>query len=129
MTPEAKFSKWIIHTLLTMCDVTRVENSISSGMPDINACINGVEFWIETKIMDPKCRTLLRPYQYAWIMRRSVAMGRVFVISETRMGDVHVWHGRNLFVQIHGDHLCIISPPSIKGKKTDMDIFRILALK
>lgn len=31
------------------CRWTRIENAVGSGMPDINACIKGYEFWVELK--------------------------------------------------------------------------------
>jgi len=57
----------------------RVETwSTGFGVPDLNGCGNGVEFWIECKQTDG-CKINLRPEQIAWAMRRMRAGGRVYI--------------------------------------------------
>lgn len=57
----------------------RIENAAGTGMPDVNACYMGREFWWELKILnsDP----LLRRSQVAWMTARHEAGGRVFVVG------------------------------------------------
>ena len=34
--------------------LVRIESNTINGIPDVNACINGLEFWIELKANDAK---------------------------------------------------------------------------
>lgn len=76
--------------------------STGQGVPDINGCIDGIEFWIENK------RTLawsveFDAMQIAWIERRIRNGGRVFIavrrltVAGPRKGkavdELHVFHG------------------------------------
>lgn len=66
--------------------VQRVENLAANGMPDINGCINGVEFWLELKAPAiPKRATTplfnsknhpLMPDQLSWLRRQTIAGGK-----------------------------------------------------
>jgi len=48
----------------------RVETGgISEGVPDVNACYEGIEFWIEFK-RERNGRVALRPTQIGWITER-----------------------------------------------------------
>lgn len=58
-------------------DIVRIESPSSPGVPDINCCIKGHEFWIECKIYPNK----LGSYQIAWKKKRELAGGQVFVIT------------------------------------------------
>lgn len=49
-----------------------------SGVPDLNGCFAGVEFWIECKLTAGMA-VALRPHQIGWLLRRSRAGGRIFV--------------------------------------------------
>lgn len=60
-------------------DVRSVECYNTSGMPDLNICLNGVEVWLELKLAI-KGLPHIRPLQYSWGMRRSYHKGRVFVV-------------------------------------------------
>ena len=65
-------------TYLPHFDWQRVENAaVGRGMPDMNACFAGVEFWIENKTTEG-WKVDLRPEQSAWAARRGRAGGRVF---------------------------------------------------
>lgn len=61
---------------------TRIESNLTSqGIPDLNTCLAGHEFWIEFKVWPNN----LEPLQHSWIKRRRDAGGMVFVV--TKVGD------------------------------------------
>ena len=51
--------------------LVRVENSVSSGQPDVNGFVNPVEFWLESKIESKDRKFDLRPSQKAWFVART----------------------------------------------------------
>ena len=63
-----------------------VESSTSSGVPDINFCLNGIEVWAELKIVKGKRKLrfqkALSPYQWNWLSARAKAKGVVWVIAQ-----------------------------------------------
>lgn len=107
---ESQFSAKLQKTILRDAHCQRIETSTASGVPDLNCCLRGVEFWIETKIMTPQQRVLLRPYQWAWIRRRSEAGGLVYVIAASPATNfVYVWSGKNIEVSKKGIYMMIMS--------------------
>lgn len=64
-------------------DWQRIENVVGTGVPDINGCANGIEFWIEAKIGTSGAFEI-RPAQIAWLTRRYNRGGRVFVAVRER---------------------------------------------
>lgn len=59
---------------------TSVESPFTiMGIPDSNYCCNGVEGWIENKIIRSGDSVGIRPEQVAWLERRMRAGGRVFI--------------------------------------------------
>ena len=59
----------------------RIETSVGLGIPDVNCCVNGVEFWLELKVSLGK-RLAITKYQKAWILNRYKAGGLVFVLQK-----------------------------------------------
>lgn len=60
---------------------TTVESgALAPGTPDCEGCIDGVSFWIECKQTAGWACTL-RPEQVGWLLRRSRAGGRCFVLT------------------------------------------------
>jgi hypothetical protein len=56
-----------------------IETSASEpGVPDMNGCINGIEFWIENKTTSG-FTVALRPEQIGWMLRRTRCGGRSFI--------------------------------------------------
>jgi len=49
--------------------LVRIESSSSFGLPDINVCCNGKEFWVELKVAHGNYFTL-QPSQLAWTANR-----------------------------------------------------------
>jgi hypothetical protein len=126
MNPETKFSRWVCSHFLHEADVQRIEAFSGSGIPDINACFRGVEFWIETKIMQPNGRVYLRKYQYAWIRRRVNAGGRVFIFAIDSLMNVHIYRGQELEATGSDDRLMITSPAFWIVKKRSIQLAEIL---
>lgn len=71
-------------------DVTRVENVVSKGMPDVNICHRGVEAWVELKHehnFPARMTTVVRFPTYTneqrlWQRLRMAAGGRVFMLVQ-----------------------------------------------
>ena len=70
----------------------RLENLVGAGMPDVNGCFNGSEFWIEVKApTEPKRASTplfgsnhkLSQEQKNWIKRQQMANGRVHIFIAT----------------------------------------------
>jgi hypothetical protein len=59
---------------------TRIESSTQNGIPDVNACKNGNECWLELKCNSAKNLGLSK-FQMVWIMNRTKAGGKVFIIN------------------------------------------------
>ena len=53
------------------------------GVPDSNFCCDGVEGWVEFK-QTTGWQVTLRPEQVAWLVRRAMVGGRVFVAVRRR---------------------------------------------
>ena len=79
--------------------MTRVENAASFGMPDVNCCYQGVEFWIEHKI-EKSDTVLFRPSQIAWLAARMKVQGlnRVFiVVGSTKWSEPRMYKASDIF--------------------------------
>ena len=59
---------------------TRIESSTQNGIPDVNACKTGSECWLELKCNSAKNLGLSK-YQMVWIMNRTKAGGKIFIIN------------------------------------------------
>ena len=84
--PETRFGKRFRKLLKAGHDI-RVENPACPGTPDLNDCIDGVEFWVEFKQVKempkrpdtPVFRDALRPEQVVWHYKRAHVGGRSFI--------------------------------------------------
>ena len=83
---------------LPMVHWISVETGVTDpGVPDLNGCAQGVEFWLECKATQGWAVTL-RPEQIGWLERRARAGGRTFIAvrrhcaagARRRMAD-EVW--------------------------------------
>jgi hypothetical protein len=114
MTPETKFNLWIAQKLFFDAHVQRIETSTGSGVPDMNICWYGIEFWAESKVETPGGNILLRPFQWAWMKKRQNAGGKVILLAERnqdRPAQVSMWAVANINVAVHGAHLKVITTP------------------
>lgn len=97
----------------------RIENLVGTGMADVNGCLNGVETWVENKLVKGNQITF-QPMQPAWIMQRLAHGGRVFVLAR-RKDTLLVWTGPALVklvraCEVRGKALVVdyrVSAPSL----------------
>jgi hypothetical protein len=69
----------IFRKYLPMVHWTTIETSFAEpGVPDMNGCLRGHEFWVENKWTDG-WRVTMRPEQVGWLLRRTRAGGCTFV--------------------------------------------------
>ena len=54
----------------------RIESNTINGIPDVNGCINGIDFWLELKSKVVK-NCGLSKYQINWHIDRLAAGGKV----------------------------------------------------
>jgi len=54
-----------------------IEDSLASGIPDANVCLDGYESWVELKVAHD-----LTLEQRKWLVSRARAGGRVFVLKQ-----------------------------------------------
>lgn len=73
---------------------TRLENLVGQGMPDVHGCYQGVDVWIENKLVKGH-RIIFQPTQPAWMMKRMAHGGRVYVLAR-KGDDLLLWSGRSL---------------------------------
>jgi Holliday junction resolvase len=66
------------------CHLQRIETGTQRGVPDVNGCWQGAEFWIELKVAKGNSAQL-RPEQVAWHLQRARAGGRSWIL--VRKGD------------------------------------------
>lgn len=93
--PETRFGKRLRKLLKAGHDI-RVENPACPGTPDLNDCIDGVEFWIEFKQVrempkrpdTPVFRDALRPEQVVWHYKRARCGGRSFIAGYVEDLDI-----------------------------------------
>ena len=93
---------------------TRVEAWSLPGVPDVNGCLDGIDFWVELKVLTTKSDKKFpkwRPHQIAWQTSRTSVGGCVWNLvhhpssssllfmdgkhlSQRLMDDDPVWDGR-----------------------------------
>lgn len=91
----------MLRGLLPSVHWQRIETMTGAGVPDVNGCYTGREFWIELKIITGikklSFQSEFRPTQYAWMVNRIKAGGRCFVLGMVESGDeIWVWSGQGL---------------------------------
>ena len=81
MITESKLWSWInqIQKVEPTWHFFRIESSTINGIPDINACIEGKEFWIELKCNRGKNYGISN-YQFSWHLKRLQASGKSFIL-------------------------------------------------
>ena len=77
-------SLWVLIRSKLPGHVQRIENLVTPGAPDVNACYQGRETWIELKVAKGNW-IHFRNSQLAWFAKRTVAGGSVKVLY--RKGD------------------------------------------
>lgn len=78
------------------CHWQRIESGMTSrGIPDVNACRDGVECWLELKVVQGR-QVKLRPEQVAWLLLRTTRFhGRAWIVANDYYRErILVWSGR-----------------------------------
>ena len=84
-----KGHKWVKAHAAVHDRLQRMENVAADGLPDVNGCINGNEFWMELKTPRIPVRDTtplfgsnhkITPNQFAWFKAQSLAGGMVFLL-------------------------------------------------
>jgi hypothetical protein len=125
--PEARFYSFSVLPALRKCDLQRIEATTGRGIPDLNVCYQGKEFWVELKVaqrLSGVYRVYMRKEQVAWGIRRAQHGGSVFVCAKFP-DHVSVWPYFPLFqTEMHGKYRLITTMPSAqiatKQVKTDL---------
>ena len=119
MTPEQKL--WQFLQPMIPGDLIRIENAAGVGTPDVNACYQGCEVWLELKVC-PRKRLLVRKEQRVWGFRRARAGGTVWVIN--RDGDNIDFYLHCIECVKHNDKYQVItSEPAHSFHKSVVDSF------
>ena len=67
---------------LPQIHLQRIETGMTgAGVPDVNGCAKGKEFWIELKEIHSGNALTLRPMQISWLAKRALHGGQVFVMA------------------------------------------------
>jgi len=98
--------------------IQRVENLVSPGAPDINACWNGHETWVELKVAKGNY-VYFRDAQIAWFAKRIQQGGKAVIVI--RKDDlIYVVQATELLKVTHeilpaGDKSCKIKLEHLSG--------------
>ena len=70
----------------------RIETGMTgAGVPDVNGCAKGKEFWAELKEIHSGNQLTLRPMQISWIAKRAMHGGQVFVLAR-KNSEIKLFH-------------------------------------
>jgi len=70
----------------------RIETGMTgAGVPDVNGCAKGKEFWVELKEIHSGNKLTLRPMQVAWLAKRASHGGQVFVMAR-KNNEIKLYH-------------------------------------
>jgi len=89
---EAKFWRQIRTPIKRLGRVSRVESHDTAiGIPDVNLCSGGIDYWIELKVAGPSGDIEIRPSQKMWHKRQRMAGGTAFVLIKATTKDQTVY--------------------------------------
>lgn len=99
MTKESNLWRWLSkgiklynRTEPDSMHLTRIENTVGEGTPDVEGCLRGLAFWIELKSVMPAksgrldIRKAIRPGQVPWLVKRWKAGGSAFMLIQVGSG-------------------------------------------
>ena len=105
---------------------TRVESSTQNGIPDVNACKNNSECWLELKCNSAKNLGLSK-YQIVWIVNRTKAGGRIFIINRPLSQDaIKIYAGSVVHVSGISDNeppVLVLGPVKFDWEALDQLLF------
>ena len=90
--PESKL--WLtLKENLKGFHLTRFENWVMPGVPDVHGCKDGISFWIELKVMKGN-KINLSPHQIMWNYKYSLHGGRSFIMAQPLgLGLLYIFPG------------------------------------
>ena len=99
--PESKFWKALRDGTKSLgVHWTRMESWASPGVPDVNGCLNGKDFWVELKVLTTKSDKKFpqwRPHQIAWQTSRTSVGGCLWnLVHHPSSGQLLFLDGRHL---------------------------------
>jgi len=84
--PEARFKMRFVKKLREYGHIQPIESITAPGIPDVNGCIDGIEFWIELKYFPiwprKKFNSKLSEYQKLWLRTRWKNGGKAFYLAQ-----------------------------------------------
>ena len=84
---------WLLITEnLKQIHLQRIETGMTgAGVPDVNGCAKGKEFWVELKEIHSGNKLTLRPMQISWLAKRASHGGQVFVMAR-KNDEIKLYH-------------------------------------
>lgn len=105
------------HLMSSGCHFQAIETgSTGRGIPDLNGCLNGTEFWIEFKKTNANAVNL-SPEQVAWILRRRRARGNVYIGIRRKKSKTLRREACDELWLIHGDSAAELKSEGLKSPK------------
>lgn len=86
---EMAFGRWLVEQFRKLgWHVTRIENTVSNGVPDVHVCADGSDRWFELKVADGLfTHAELRASQFKWHSDRVRAGGNAYVLILNKRTD------------------------------------------
>ena len=82
----------LLRSNLPEIHLQRIETGMTgAGVPDVNGCAKGKEFWIELKEIHSGNALTLRPMQISWLAKRASHGGQVFVMAR-KDNEIKLYH-------------------------------------
>ena len=82
----------LIRENLKHIHLQRIETGMTgAGVPDVNGCAWGKEFWVELKEIHSGNKLTLRPMQVSWLAKRAMHGGQVFVMAR-KNDEIKLYH-------------------------------------
>ena len=98
MPSESDFRRTFRKSLPQVHWATVESRTTESGIPDINGCLLGVEFWVECKTTKAFA-VVMRPMQISWILRRVRHGGKVIIAvrkKNTKVDELYLIDGKHV---------------------------------
>ena len=78
-------------------DYQRIETGgTGKGVPDVNICDMGRDFWVELKMIDGNKIRKLKPEQIAWHWKRTRVGGKTWFLARKKtdkVDQIYLWSG------------------------------------
>lgn len=82
----------LIRENLKQIHLQRIETGMTgAGVPDVNGCAKGKEFWVELKEIHSGNKLTLRPMQISWLAKRASHGGQVFIMAR-KTNEIKLYH-------------------------------------